>query len=114
MEFFSLREIQNRREVGALAGLTSTPYQSGGTNQEQGISKAGNRHIRGIAIEITWGWLRFQPDSELSRWYQHRFGHGSNRMRRTGIVALARRLLIELWRYLETGNPPAGASLKTR
>lgn len=113
MEFFSWREFHNRREVGALAGLTPTPYQSGSTNQEQGISKAGNRHIRGLAIEIAWGWLRFQPDSELSHWYQERFGHGSSRMRRIGIVALARRLLIELWRYLETGTPPAGASLKT-
>jgi len=79
----------------------------------QGISKAGNRHIRSLAIEIAWGWLRFQPDSELSDWYQERFGHGSSRMRRIGIVALARRLLIEQWRYLETGTPPAGASLKT-
>lgn len=113
MEFFSWRNFQNSREIGALAGLTPTPYQSGGSSQEQGISKAGNRHIRGMAIEIAWGWLRFQPDSELSQWYQQRFGHGSSRMRRIGIVALARRLLIALWRYLETGNPPAGVLLKT-
>jgi transposase len=113
MEFFSWPAFHNRREVGALAGLTPTPFQSGRTNQEQGISKAGNRHIRSLAIEIAWGWLRFQPDSELSHWYQERFGHGSSRMRRIGIVALARRLLIEQWRYLETGTPPAGASLKT-
>lgn len=112
MEFFSWRAFRNRREVGALAGLTSTPYQSGGNSQEQGISKAGNRHIRAIAIEIAWGWLRFQPDSQLSGWYQHRFGHGSSRMRRIGIVALARKLLIELWRYLEKGIPPEGAVLR--
>jgi transposase len=109
MEFFSWRAFQNRREIGALAGLTPTPYQSGAANQEQGISKAGNRHIRALAIEIAWGWLRFQPTSELSQWYQIRFGSGSSRIRRIGIVALARRLLIELWRYLETNQPPAGA-----
>jgi transposase len=112
MEFFSWRAFHNRREIGALAGLTSTPYQSGGTNQEQGISKAGNRHIRAMIIEIAWGWLHFQPDSQLSRWYQQRFGQGSSRLRRIGIVALARKLLIELWRYLETGIPPDGAVLQ--
>jgi transposase len=111
MEFFSWRAFRNRREIGALAGLTPTPFQSGDANQEQGISKAGNRHIRGLAIEIAWCWLRFQPTSELSQWYQKRFGHGSSRVRRIGIVALARRLLIELWRYLETNQPPSGAVL---
>jgi transposase len=109
MEFFSWRAFHNRREIGALAGLTPTPYQSGDANQEQGISKAGNRHIRALAIEIAWGWLRFQPTSELSQWYQKRFGSGSSRIRRIGIVALARRLLVELWRYLETNQPPTGA-----
>jgi transposase len=73
------------------------------------VSKAGNRHIRALAIEIAWGWLRFQPTHELSLWYQKRFGSGSSRIRRIGIVALARRLLIELWRYLETNQPPTGA-----
>jgi transposase len=111
MEFFSWRAFRNRREIGALAGLTPTPFQSGDANQEQGISKAGNRHIRGLAIEIAWCWLRFQPTSELSQWYQKRFGHGSSRVRRIGKVALARRLLIELWRYLETNQPPPGAVL---
>lgn len=114
MEFFSWRAFRNRREVGALAGLTATPYQSGDASQEQGISKAGNRHIRAIAIEIAWCWLRFQPCSQLSRWYQQRFGHGSSRLRRIGIVALARKLLIELWRYLETGTPPNGAVLQPK
>lgn len=111
-EFFAWREFQNRRQVGGLAGLTGTPYQSGSTNREQGISKAGNRWIRGIVVEIGWGWLRYQPQSELSQWYQRKYGHGSSRMRRIGIVALARKLLIELWRYLKTGTPPAGALLK--
>ena len=111
MEFFGWRQFQNRREVGGLAGLTPTPYQSGELSREQGIGKAGNRYIRAMAIEIAWGWLRFQPDSALSRWYQERFGGGSSRIRRIGIVALARRLLVELWRYLETGTVPEGAVL---
>ena len=109
MEFFAWREFRNRREVGALAGLTPTPYQSGDSHREQGIAKAGNRRIRAIAIEIAWGWLRYQPDSELSRWYRQRFGTASRRMRKVGIVALARKLLIALWRYLETGAIPEGA-----
>jgi len=113
MEFFSWRDFRNRREVGALAGLTATPYRSGASGREQGISKAGNSHIRAMSIEIAWSWLRYQPDSQLSRWYQKRFGQGNRRLRRIGIVALARRLLIELWRYLETGTLPEGASLKT-
>lgn len=111
MEFFGWRQFRNRREVGALAGLTSTPYLSGEEAQEQGISKAGNRPVRGIAIEIAWSWLRFQPESDLSRWYQDRFAHGGKRLRKIGIVALARKLLIALWRYLETGAIPAGAQL---
>ena len=111
-EFFAWREFENRRQVGGLAGLTATPYQSGSTNREQGISKAGNRWIRGMVVEVAWMWLRYQPQSELSRWYERKYGHGSSRMRRIGIVALARRLLIELWKYLKTGTPPAGARLK--
>lgn len=111
MEFFSWRGFHNRREVGSLAGLTPTPYQSGDRAKEQGISKAGNRQVRAMAIEIAWAWLRFQPDSRLSRWYQERFAKGSSRIRRIGIVALARKLLIALWQYLETGIPPEGACL---
>lgn len=114
MEFFSWRKFRNRKEVGALAGLTPTPHESGSRSRERGMSKAGNRHIRGMAVEIAWGWLRYQPDSELTLWYERRFGHGSSRMRRIGIVALARKLLVELWRYLETGVIPKGAVLKTR
>ena len=112
MEFFSWRQFANRREVGALAGLTPTPYQSGDSHREQGIAKAGNRHIRAMAIEIAWAWLRFQPTSALAQWYTARVGHGSSRVRRIGIVALARKLLIALWRYLETGVVPDGAVLK--
>lgn len=114
MEFFGWRAFRNRREVGALAGLTGTPYLSGDEVREQGISKAGNGSIRAMAIEIAWSWLRFQPQSELSLWYETRFAHGSKRTRKIGIVALARKLLIALWRYLETGAIPAGAELKAQ
>jgi len=113
MEFFAWRGFRNRREVGALAGLTPTPYQSGESSKECGISKAGNRPVRGMAIEIAWAWLRYQPESALSLWYNRRFAEGSSRVRRIGIVALARKLLIELWKYLETGAVPEGAYLKS-
>lgn len=113
MEFFSWRAFRNRREVGALAGLTPMPHQSGEEDHELGISKVGNRHIRAMAIEIAWGWLRYQPNSELSRWYQRRFGKGSKRLHKIGIVALARKLLIAIWRYLEFGTLPSGAVLKS-
>ena len=109
MEFFGWREFKNRREVGGLAGLAPTPHQSGDLDQERGIDKAGNRHVRAMAIEIAWGWLRYQPESALTRWFEERYGHGTSRMRRTGIVAVARKLLVDLWRYLETGALPEGA-----
>ena len=109
MEFFGWRQLRNRREVAALAGLTPTPYQSGDSDQEQGISKAGNRRLRSMAIEIAWCWLRYQPHSALSEWYRRRYGSGKSRLRRIGIVALARKLLVALWRYLEKGEVPAGA-----
>jgi transposase len=112
MELFGWRKFQNRRELGAIAGLTPMPYQSGGRFQEQGIGKSGNPEIRSMAIEIAWGWLRYQPKSQLSLWYADRFGRGSARLRRIGIVALARKLLIALWRYLETGVMPTGVILK--
>jgi transposase len=111
-EFFGWRRFRNRKEVGAAAGLTPTPYQSGDASREQGISKAGSRHIRAVAIEMAWCWLRHQPRSRLSRWYQARFGRGGARARKVGIVALARKLLIELWRFLEHGVVPEGARLK--
>lgn len=112
MEFFGWRQFRNGKQVGALAGLAPTPFQSGESEREQGMSKAGNRHVRAMAIEIAWGWLRFQPQSALTKWYERRFGHGSKRLRKIGIVALARKLLIALWRYLETGLVPEGALLK--
>jgi transposase len=112
MEMFGWREFRNRREVGAFAGLTPTPYDSGGSQREQGISKAGRGRIRALNIQIAWGWLRFQPQSKLSRWYMERFACGGSRMRRIGIVAVARKLLIDLWRYLEYGVVPEGARLR--
>ncbi len=110
-EFFGWREIRNRRELASLAGLTPTPYDSGESRREQGISKAGNRRVRWMMIELAWGWLRYQPSSELSQWYQRRFARGNTRLRKVGIVALARKLLVALWKYLETGEVPAGAVL---
>jgi transposase len=112
-EFFSWRKFRNRREVAARAGLAPTPYQSGDSNHEQGISRAGNARIRSMAIEIAWVWVRCQPRSQLTLWFQERFGSGGKRSRRIGIVALARRLLVALWRYLETGTLPEGAMLKS-
>jgi transposase len=111
-EVFSWRRFDNGKQVGAMAGLTPTPSQSGDTQTEQGISKAGNRRVRRTMIELAWLWLRWQPDSELSQWFNRRFAHGGKRMRRIGIVALARKLLIALWRYVEDGVIPKGAVLK--
>ena len=112
MEFFGWREFHNRRQVGGLAGLTDTHYQSGDLQHEQGISKAGNRWVRALAINTAWAWLRFQPQSALAQWYQQKFGAGTGRTRKIGIVALARKLLIAFWRYLETGEVPEGAVLR--
>jgi transposase len=112
-EFFGWRDFKNRRQVGALSGLTGTPYDSGGTAREQGISKAGNKRVRAVMIELAWSWLRFQPHSELSKWFEHRFGRGGRRMRRIGIVALARKLLVALWKYVEKDELPAGLIIRT-
>jgi transposase len=110
---FSWRNLRNRREVGSLSGLTPSPYQSGDSSRERGISRAGNRHVRGIAIDLAWQWLRLQPTSQLTLWYNRRFASGSPRIRKIGIVALARKLLIALWRYADFGELPKGALLKT-
>jgi transposase len=110
-EFFGWRKFRNRRQVGSAAGLTCSPFDSGNSEKAQGISKAGNRRVRVMAIQIAWCWLRFQKDSALSRWFHKRFGEGK-RLRRIGIVALARRVLIAIWQYLERGIVPEGAVLK--
>ena len=109
MEFFGWRQFSNRGEVGAASGLTPTPYASGAMNRELGISKGGNRRVRSLAVEIAWCWMRYQPRSKLTRWYQKRYAGGGKRLRRIGIVAVARRLLIDLWRFLEDGTIPEGA-----
>ena len=107
------RTLRNRREVANCAGLAPTPYASGESAHEQGISKAGNRRVRVLTVQLAWCWLRYQPHSALAQWFNARFADGGSRIRRIGIVALARRLLIALWRYVEYGVIPAGATLKT-
>jgi len=111
-EFFGWRKFNNRKQVGSLAGLTGTPYDSGGSAREQGIDKAGNKIMRCDGVEIGWCWLRHQPNSALSLWYQRRFGHGGKRLRKIGIVALARKLLVALWRWVDQDIQPEGAMLK--
>ena len=111
-ELFGWRRFSNRRELGACLGAVPTPYSSGDSHIEQGISKAGNKRARRLLVELAWMWLRLQPDSALSQWFNRRFADGGKRMRRIGIVALARRLGVALWRYLEHGEIPSGAALK--
>jgi transposase len=111
-ELFAWRHIKNGKELGALVGLTPTPYDSGKREREQGISKAGNKHVRSLIGELAWRWRRWQPGSALSPWYERRFGSGNKRARKIGIVALARKLLIALWRFLEQGAVPEGAAEK--
>jgi len=107
-----MRDLRNRRQVGALSGLVAVPYQSGAAGHDQGISRAGLRQVRRVIVELAWSWVRWQPQSALTRWYRARFGAGGSRLRRIGIVALARKLLIALWRYSEQGIVPAGAVLR--
>jgi transposase len=106
------RSFDNRRQVGAYFGLTGTPFNSGNSERDQGISKAGNWRARTLSIEMGWLWLRHQPDSELSRWFHARVGNQKGRVRRIAIVALARKLMVALWRYLTTGVVPTGAVLR--
>jgi len=106
------RDFNNRRQVGSYFGLTGTPYDSGARRREQGISKAGNKRARKIAVELAWLWLQHQPDSELSQWFRKRVGDVKGRIRRITIVAVARKLMIALWRFMTTGLVPTGAILK--
>lgn len=110
MEMFGWRNFQNRREVGAYCGLTSSPWASGSVDQDQGLSRSGNTHVRWIMIQLAWRWIRFQPDSELTHWFLHAQVRGLSRKK--AIVALARKLVVRLWRYLETGELPRGARLR--
>lgn len=106
------RDLRNRRQVGALTGLVSAPYRSGTIVRDQGVAPSGLPAVRRVAVEIAWAWVRYQPTSALTQWYHRRFGSGGAVTRRIGIVALARRVIIALWRYLETGVVPEGALLK--
>jgi transposase len=107
------RVFRNRRQIGGLLGFAPVPYESGDTQRSQGISRAGNARLQSVAIQLAWSWVRWQPGSVLTRWYRERFGDGK-RARRIGIVALARKLLIALWRCATTGQIPAGAVLTPR
>ncbi|MGH8650867.1 MAG: IS110 family transposase [Gammaproteobacteria bacterium] len=115
-EIYGWRTFRNRREVGGALGLTPTPYNSGGDEREQGISKAGNARARAMLVELAWLWLRYQPDSALSQWFLRRFSGGGKRLRRIGIVALARRLGValcpEVSKDVAQGVVPEGARLK--
>jgi transposase len=105
------RAFQNRRQVGGLLGFAPTKYESGASSRDRGISRAGNTRLQAVMVQWAWGWLRWQPHSALAQWYHARFGQGK-RARKIGIVALARKLLIALWRYVTTGVVPAGAVLR--
>ena len=106
------RSFANRRQVGAYGGLAPSPWQSGSIERDQGISKSGNHRLRRTMIELAWSWLRHQPNSALSRWFRARVGAAKGRIRRIAIVALARKLLVALWRYVTQGVVPEGAELK--
>ena len=106
-----MRAFRNRREIGGLLGFAPTRYDSGESAHDQGISRAGNAHLQAISIQLAWNWVRWQPTSALTRWYREHFGP-RRRARRIGIVAVARKLIISLWRYVTTGVVPPGAILK--
>jgi transposase len=107
------RSFANRREVAAYGGLAPSPWKSGGIDVEQGISKAGNARLRKTMIQVAWLWLRHQPASDLSRWFHQRVGDRRGKIRRIAIVAVARKLLVALWRYVTLGVVPKGAEFKT-
>jgi transposase len=109
---FGTRAFANGRQLGALTGLVPVPYRSDQRIQDQGLSKAGRAELRRVSIQVAWCWLRWQPDSALAAWFRQRFGAAGGRSRRIGIVAVARRLVIALWRFVEHGEVPAGAQLK--
>jgi transposase len=110
-ELFDWRDFQNRRQVAGCVGLVPVPHLSGAGGHDQGISKAGNARVRKLLVEQAWSWLRYQPESALTRWFNEKFGRGK-RNRRVGIVALARRLVVAMWRYLKHGVVPEGALLR--
>lgn len=112
LECFSWRNFQNRREVGGALGFVPAPHNSGEEERDLPVGPGGIKRLRPLGIQLAWSWLRYQPFSKLTHWYQKRFASGSKRVRRIGIVALARRLMVALWRYLEHGIVPEGAQVK--
>ena len=111
-ELFGTRTFQNGRQIGAVMGLVPVPYRSDQRVRDQGISRAGRAELRRIALQLAWGWVRWQPTSALTQWFLMRFGPAGGRSKRIGIVAVARKLVIALWRYVEHGVVPEGATLK--
>ena len=111
-EIFGWRQIANGRQLGSLVGLVPAPFQSGERTTDRGITRAGNKHVRRLIVQLAWGWIRYQPKSPLTLWFQRRFAKGSSRLRRIGIVAVARKLLIALWRYVDRNERPEGAIVK--
>jgi transposase len=105
------RSFANRRQLGSYVGIAPMPYQSGGMDRDRSISRAGNPRARTTLIQLAWLWLRYQPDSELAKWFRERVGVLQGRTRRIAIVAMARKLLIALWRFVETGVMPDGVQL---
>lgn len=114
MEALGWREFRNRREVGGFMGMTPSPYQSGASCREQGISKAGNQWCRDVLGELAWMWVQYQPTSELTLWFEERFAQAGPRARKIGIVALGRKLVIQLWQFVEWGVIPPGAVFYSR
>jgi len=112
LELFGWRKFANRKQLGSLAGMSPTPYDSGNSHHEQGISKTSNSQMRAILIEMAWSWVRYQPNSKLTQWWKRRFSQAGGRARKIGIVAVARKLLIALWKFLRFGEIPEGADLK--
>jgi transposase len=107
------RPFENRRQIAAYAGLAPTPWQSGSVDREQGISQSGNPRLRTTMIQLAWLWLRHQPDSALALWFHDRVKRNGGRLRKTTIVALARKLLVALWKYVTAGAVIEGAAMKT-
>jgi transposase len=107
-----VRRFANGKALGAYAGLTSTPYSSGGIDREQGVGKAGNRRLRTIMVELAWLWQRYQPATAQAAWFRQRIGSTGRRVRKVMVVALARKLLIALWRFVSDGVVPEGAVMK--
>ena len=109
MESLGWRQFNNRKEVGGSVGLVGTPYDSGESFRELGINKAGNARVRSLLVELAWLWVRYQPDSSITRWYVERYGGQGKRSKRVGIVGVARRLMIQLWHFVEHDVDPPGA-----